>query len=42
VLVDELLVHGEACPHWILVHGMEGDFFIAHDPWTEHGQGETW
>lgn len=42
VLVDELLVHGEACPHWILVHGMEGDHFIAHDPWTEVGQGESW
>lgn len=42
VLVDELLVHGEACPHWILVHGMEGDHFIVHDPWTEVGQGESW
>ncbi len=42
VLVDELLVHGEACPHWILVHGLEGEHFIAHDPWTEVGQGESW
>jgi hypothetical protein len=42
VLVDELLVHGAACPHWILVHGIEGEFFIAHDPWTELSQGETW
>lgn len=42
VLVDELLVHGEACPHWILVHGLEGDHLIAHDPWSEVGQGESW
>lgn len=42
VLVDELLVHGEACPHWILVHGLEGDHLIAHDPWSEFGQGESW
>lgn len=42
VLVDELLVHGEACPHWILVHGLEGDHFIAHDPWSEVSQGESW
>lgn len=42
VLVDELLVHGQACPHWILIHGMDCDFFIAHDPWTEVSQGESW
>jgi predicted double-glycine peptidase len=42
VLVDEVLVHGDACPHWILVHAMDGDTFIAHDPWTETGQGESW
>jgi hypothetical protein len=42
VLVDELLVHGEACPHWILVHGLEGNHFIAHDPWSEVSQGESW
>jgi hypothetical protein len=42
VLVDELLVHGQACPHWILVHGLEGDHFIAHDPWSEVSQGESW
>lgn len=42
VLVDELLVHGEACPHWILVHRLEGDHFIAHDPWSEVNQGESW
>jgi len=42
VLVDELLVHGQACPHWILVHGLDGDHFIAHDPWSEISQGESW
>ncbi len=28
--------------HWILVHGLEGDHFIAHDPWSEVSQGESW
>jgi hypothetical protein len=42
LLVDEVLVHGDVCPHWILVHSMDGDVFIAHDPWTETGQGESW
>jgi peptide/nickel transport system ATP-binding protein len=42
VLVDELLVHGDVCGHWILVHAMEGDVFLAHDPWTEVSQGESW
>ena len=35
-------MHGDACPHWILVHAMDGDTFIVHDPWTETGQGESW
>jgi hypothetical protein len=42
VLVDELLVHGQACPHWILIHGLEGEHLIAHDPWSEVSQGESW
>jgi predicted double-glycine peptidase len=42
LLVDEVLVHGDVCPHWILVHAMDGDTFIVHDPWTETGQGESW
>lgn len=42
LLVDEVLVHGDVCPHWILVHAMDGDVFLAHDPWTETGQGESW
>ena len=42
VLVDELLVHDDRCPHWILVHSMEDGCFIAHDPWTEVAQGESW
>jgi hypothetical protein len=42
VLVDELLVHGDKCPHWIVVHGLVGEHFLAHDPWTEHAQGESW
>ena len=42
VLVDELLVHDDQCPHWILVHGMADGCFIAHDPWTEVAQGESW
>ena len=44
VLVDTLLVTGEKCPHWIVVHGLAGDggHFLAHDPWTEWAQGESW
>jgi len=42
VLVDTLLVTGERCPHWTLVHGLAGDHFLAHDPWTEWEQGESW
>jgi hypothetical protein len=30
-----LLLHEEACPHWIVVHSVAGDLFVIHDPWTE-------
>jgi hypothetical protein len=42
VLVDELLLHEEACPHWIIVHSLAGDLFVLHDPWTEVSAGESW
>jgi Peptidase_C39 like family len=42
VLVDELLLHEEACPHWIVVHSLAGDLFVIHDPWTEVTAGESW
>jgi hypothetical protein len=42
VLVDELLLHEEACPHWIIVHSLAGGLFVIHDPWTEVTAGESW
>jgi len=42
VLVDELLLHDEACPHWIIVHSLAADLFVMHDPWTEVSAGESW
>lgn len=42
VLVDELLFHEEACPHWIVVHSFLDGLFVIHDPWTEVSAGESW
>jgi hypothetical protein len=42
VLVDELLLHEEACPHWIVVHSFVDGLFVIHDPWTEVAAGESW
>jgi hypothetical protein len=42
VLVDELLFHEEACPHWIVVHSIVDGLFVIHDPWTEVSAGESW
>ncbi|MBW8484130.1 peptidase C39 family protein [Actinomadura parmotrematis] len=42
VLIDELGMHAESCPHWITVHGAAGDVFYANDPWTDADLGETY
>lgn len=42
LLVDELLFHEEACPHWIVVHSFVDGAFVIHDPWTEVTAGESW
>jgi predicted double-glycine peptidase len=42
VLIDELLMHGKPCPHWILVHTIHNGHFIVHDPWTDSDIQESW
>lgn len=42
LLVDQLLLHEEACPHWIVVHSFVDGRFVIHDPWTEAAAGESW
>ncbi|MFC8452069.1 peptidase C39 family protein [Kitasatospora sp. NPDC057223] len=43
VLIEQLGMHDESCPHWITVHGTVGtDVFLAHDPWTDANLGESW
>ncbi len=43
VLIEQLGMHDESCPHWITVHGTAGaDVFLAHDPWTDANLGESW
>jgi hypothetical protein len=42
LLVDQLLFHEEACPHWIVVHSLVDGMFVIHDPWTEVAAGESW
>jgi|GEM_PF-2964244 len=36
--------YGDPAPrnHMILVHGIEGEFFIAHDPGTRHGEDQKY
>jgi hypothetical protein len=41
LLIDELGMHVDSCPHWITVHGVEGDTLIANDPWTDAHLGES-
>ncbi|WP_344551774.1 peptidase C39 family protein [Kitasatospora saccharophila] len=43
VLIEQLGMHDESCPHWITVHGTaDPDVFLAHDPWTDANFGESW
>ncbi|MBW3093410.1 peptidase C39 family protein [Bifidobacterium sp. 82T10] len=43
VLIDELRMHGEACPHWITVTGRDPatGALLVDDPWTDAEYGET-
>lgn len=52
VLIDEMMFHGEAIPHWILVHGHGPDLgtardidpaglYAVDDPWVEPDDRET-
>lgn len=43
VLIDELHMHGEACPHWVAVTGRDQSTgaLLIDDPWTDAEFGET-
>ncbi|MCH9274831.1 peptidase C39 family protein [Bifidobacterium amazonense] len=43
VLIDELHMHGEACPHWVTVTGRDPatGALLIDDPWTDAEYGET-
>lgn len=42
LLIDELLMHGEVCPHWVVVHGNVDGALLVEDPWTDAEFGESW
>lgn len=42
LLIDQLLMHAEACAHWVTLHGVVGDIGFIEDPWTDSDLGETW
>lgn len=42
LLIDQLLMHAEACAHWVTVHAAHGDVALVEDPWTDHDLGESW
>lgn len=42
VLIDELGMHPESCPHWVAVHSRDRDVYYAQDPWTSDTETESW
>ena len=43
LLIDQLLMHGVSCPHWVTVtgHDRASETLIIDDPWTDINSGET-
>jgi hypothetical protein len=41
VLVSQTLTQGRDTPHWILLHGQAGDWFLTSDPWIDPDRGEV-
>jgi len=41
LLVDQIHMHAEGCPHWILLTAFRDGRFRAHDPWLDDTQGES-
>lgn len=41
VLISFYHMFGEKIPHWVLVHGDDGQHILIHDPWVEEEEGET-
>lgn len=41
LLVDQVHMHAEVCPHWILLTAWENGRFRAHDPWLDDDQAES-
>ncbi|HAM44829.1 MAG TPA: hypothetical protein DCM67_07430 [Propionibacteriaceae bacterium] len=42
LLIDQLLMHADACAHWVTLHGVVGNIGFIEDPWTDSELGETW
>ena len=41
LLVDQVHMHAEMCPHWILLTEWKNGRFRAHDPWLDDDQAES-
>jgi hypothetical protein len=41
LLVDQVHMHAEGCPHWILLTEWKNGRFRAHDPWLDDDQAES-
>lgn len=42
VLIEELGMHPESCPHWVVVHSRDADVYYVQDPWTSAAESESW
>jgi hypothetical protein len=41
VLISSWRIYGERFPHWVVITGFEERFIYVHDPYVDHGEGET-
>ncbi|WP_311477399.1 peptidase C39 family protein [uncultured Gulosibacter sp.] len=42
VLIDEVPMHNDPTPHWVIAHAADERYIYIQDPWINAPEGETW
>lgn len=42
VLIDEVPMHNDPTPHWVIAHAADDRYIYIQDPWINAPEGETW
>lgn len=42
VLIDEIPMHNDPTPHWVIAHAADDRYIYVQDPWINAAEGESW